>query len=162
MAAPDPIAFILANTTPTPVGLVPEILVHTADDAHELWHKTEEELKALGLPPPFWAFPWAGGQALARHILDNPGLVAGRRVIDFATGSGLVAIAAAKAGATHVRAVDIDPFSQVATGLNAALNHVMIDALQADIIGTMPDFDVLLAGDVFYDQDFARRVIPWF
>src|SRR5690606_24023251 len=89
---------------------VPEIRLHLADEAHDLWHRTEEELHAIGLPPPFWAFAWAGGQGLARHVLDNPGLVEGRRVLDFASGSGLVAIAAAKAGASDVLAADIDPF----------------------------------------------------
>ena len=101
----DPLAFIRANTRLRPVPHAPEIVLHVADEATELWQKTEDELAVIGLPPPFWAFAWAGGQALARYILDNPGLVAGRRVLDFASGSGLVAIAAARSGAELVRRV---------------------------------------------------------
>src|SRR6478752_5925302 len=103
---------------------VPEIRLHLADEAHDLWLKTEEELAEIGLPPPFWAFAWAGGQGLARHILDHPALVAGKRVLDFASGSGLVAIAACKAGAAAVTAVDIDPFARMACALNRAENNV--------------------------------------
>ena len=115
-------AFIRANTTVMSPPLVPELKLHLAHEAVPLWQKTEEELDEIGLPPPFWAFAWAGGQALARHILDHPEIIRGRSVIDLASGSGLVGIAAMKAGAAHVLAADIDRFSVVAIELNAALN----------------------------------------
>src|SRR5690606_39020935 len=118
--------FIRANTALIAPPHVPEIALHLADEAHELWHRTEEELEEIGLPPPFWAFAWAGGQGLARHVLDHPHRVAGRRVLDFASGSGLVAIAAMKAGAAHVLAADIDPFCATAIALNAAENGVAV------------------------------------
>lgn len=157
-----PLDFIRANTTLGCPPHVPEIRLHLADEAHELWHKTEEELDSLGLPPPFWAFPWAGGQGLARHIIDHPELVAGRRVLDFATGSGLVAIAAVKSGAVRVEAVDIDGWAVVAAGLNAHENDVRIEVSLADLVGTDSGWDVVLAGDVFYDRAMADLLIPWF
>lgn len=155
-------AFIRANTEVMAPPHVPEIRLHLASEAHELWQRTEEELAEIGLPPPFWAFAWAGGQGLARHILDNPGLVAGRRVLDLATGSGLVAIAAARAGAASVTACDIDPFCATALRLNAAGNGVDIAFDGHDPIGTFPDIDLLLAGDVFYDRELSQRLMPWF
>lgn len=158
----DPESFIRANTALSTPPHVPEIRLHLADEAHDLWLKTEEELDALGLPPPFWAFAWAGGQGLARHILDNPGLVADRKILDFATGSGLVAIAAIKAGAAEVMAVDIDPWAAVAARLNAGENQVTFDVRQTDLIGSDENWDVVLAGDVFYDRTFAALVWPWF
>ncbi|RIX99252.1 methyltransferase [Aureimonas flava] len=154
--------FVLANTAPLRPPHVPEIVLHLADEAHELWAKTEEALEAIGLPPPFWAFAWAGGQGLARHVLDHPALVAGRRVVDFASGSGLVAVAAAKAGAASVQALDVDPFAREAAELNAALNGVAFRTVSEDRIGRALDADVLLAGDVFYDREFAARLAPWF
>ncbi|PWV98253.1 putative nicotinamide N-methyase [Hoeflea marina] len=157
-----PLDFIRANTALGAPPHVPEIRLHLADEAHELWHKTEEELDSLGLPPPFWAFAWAGGQGLARHILDNPALVAGLRVLDFATGSGLVAIAAARAGAARVEAADIDGWAVVAAGLNARENDAAVEVLLADVVGTDAGWDVVLAGDVFYDRAMAERLAPWF
>lgn len=154
--------FIDGNTAIIAPPHVPELRLHLADDAHELWHRTEDELAAIGLPPPFWAFAWAGGQALARYVLDHPDAVAGRRVIDFATGSGLVAIAAARAGAATVAAVDVDPFCRAAVALNASLNGVAVDSWPLNIVGTQIDADVLLAGDVFYDREMAEAIIPWF
>lgn len=154
--------FIRANTAILAPPHVPEIRLHLADEAHDLWLKTEAELDAIGLPPPFWAFAWAGGQALARHVLDNPGLVRGRRVADFATGSGLVAIAAARAGASSVTGYDIDPFCAAAIRLNTALNETPVGFEARDIIGEVPSADILLAGDVFFDADMARRITPWF
>jgi predicted nicotinamide N-methyase len=154
--------FIHANTVFSTPPHVPEIGLYLADEAHDLWHRTEEELADIGLPPPFWAFAWAGGQGLARYILDNPWNVQGSRVLDFATGSGLVAIAAAKAGAASVLAADIDPFCAAAVRLNAAANGVEIAFDNRDFIGENNGFDVLLAGDVFYDSGFAERLIPWF
>jgi predicted nicotinamide N-methyase len=154
--------FIHANTAFSTPPHVPEIGLYLADEAHDLWHRTEEELADIGLPPPFWAFAWAGGQGLARYILDNPWNVQGSRVLDFATGSGLVAIAAAKAGAASVLAADIDPFCAAAVRLNAAANGVEIAFDNRDFIGENNGFDVLLAGDVFYDSGFAERLISWF
>ena len=157
----DPAAFIRAETRLRPVPHAPEIALHVADEATELWQKTEEELGETGLPPPFWAFAWAGGQALARYILDHPETVRGRRVLDFASGSGLVAIAAMKAGAAEVTACDIDSFAIAAIGINAAANDVSVTALQADIVGEDRGWDTVLAGDICYEQDLAARVVAW-
>jgi predicted nicotinamide N-methyase len=157
----DPVAFILAETRLRPVPHAPEIALHVADEATELWQKTEEELGEIGLPPPFWAFAWAGGQALARYILDHPETVRGRRVLDFASGSGLVAIAAMKAGAAEVTACDIDPFALAAIGLNGEANGVSITPLQADIVGQDQGWDAVLAGDICYERDLAARVADW-
>lgn len=154
--------FIHANTAFSTPPHVPEIGLYLADEAHDLWHRTEEELAEIGLPPPFWAFAWAGGQGLARYVLDNPDTVRGSQVLDFATGSGLVAIAAAKAGAAHVAAADIDPFCAAAVRLNAVANGVSVAFDNRDFVGETNGFDVLLAGDVFYDREFADRLIPWF
>jgi predicted nicotinamide N-methyase len=158
----DPTQFILENTSIMTPPHVPEIRLHLADEAHDLWLKTEAELEEIGLPPPFWAFAWAGGQGLARYVLDHPETVMGKRVVDFAAGSGLVAIAAVKAGAGTMRAVDIDPWARTAVELNSRLNDAWIEFSDADIIGAALDADVLLAGDVFYDKSFADRLIPWF
>jgi predicted nicotinamide N-methyase len=155
-------AFIRANTALVAPPHVPEIRLHLADEAHELWKKTEEELAEIGLPPPFWAFAWAGGQGLAHHVLHHPALVAGKHVLDFATGSGLVAIAACKAGAAEVTAADIDPFSRVAAELNAAANGEDFAFTGEDPIGTDDGWDMILAGDVFYDRELAARLTPWF
>jgi predicted nicotinamide N-methyase len=158
----DPERFIRANTVLGAPPHVPEIRLHLADEAHDLWLKTEDELDALGLPPPFWAFAWAGGQGLARHLIDNPDLVAGKVVLDFASGSGLVAIAAKRAGAARVTAADIDPWSSTAARLNAEANNVDFEISQADLVGTDLGWDVILAGDVFYDQAMSASVHPWF
>jgi predicted nicotinamide N-methyase len=158
----DPETFIRANTGIMAPPHVPEIRLYLASEAHDLWLRTEAELEEIGLPPPFWAFAWAGGQGLARYILDHPALVEGKQVIDFASGSGLVAIAAMKAGATSVLAVDIDPWAQTAIRLNAALNGVAVSFASSDIIGNERSADVYLAGDVFYDKAFADRLVPWF
>ena len=154
--------FILDNTALMAPPHVPEIALHLADEAHDLWQRTEDELVEIGLPPPFWAFAWAGGQGLARYVLDNPDTVRGKRVLDFASGSGLVAIAAAKAGAAEVIAADIDPFCATAIRLNGEANGVGIGFLGTDCIGTDASWDVVLAGDVFYDKSFADRLMPWF
>lgn len=158
---PDPVAFIRSETRLRPVPHAPEISLHVADEATELWQKTEEELGEIGLAPPFWAFAWAGGQALARHILDHPETVRGRRVLDFASGSGLVAIAAMKAGAQEVTACDIDPFAIAAIGLNAGANGVSVTPLQADIVGQDQGWETVLAGDICYERDLAQRVTDW-
>jgi predicted nicotinamide N-methyase len=154
--------FVRANTALLSPPHVPEVVLHLADDAHALWHRTEEELAEIGLPPPFWAFAWAGGQGLARYVLDHPGTVQGRRVLDFASGSGLVAIAARLAGAREVIACDIDPFALPAMALNAEANGVTISSRLANLIGIDDGWDVVLAGDVFYDRAFADRLVPWF
>jgi predicted nicotinamide N-methyase len=142
--------------------LVPEIKLHLAHEAVPMWQKTEEELGEIGLPPPFWAFAWAGGQALARYLLDHPEHVRGKRVIDVASGSGLVAIAAMKAGAVSVLAADIDTFAVTAMAINANLNHVVISTTVADLLETkIQDVDVLLIGDLFYEKGVASRCYEW-
>ncbi len=158
----DPERFILDNTSLLAPPHVPEIRLHLASEVHDLWLKTEADLEAIGLPPPFWAFAWAGGQGLARYILDHPETVRGKRVLDFASGSGLVAIAAAMAGASDVVAADIDPWAKNAVRLNAAVNGVALDFTNDDLIGMSVDADVVLAGDVFYDGDFAAALKAWF
>jgi predicted nicotinamide N-methyase len=158
-------AFILANTRLRPVPHVPEIALHVADEAVPIWKKTEEELDEIGLPPPFWAFAWAGGQALARFVLDRAEVVAGKRVLDLASGSGLVAIAAAKAGAAPVIAADIDPFAEHAVALNAGANDVYIEVLIQDLLDRETPrhqrYDVILVGDLFYERDTAARTLAF-
>jgi predicted nicotinamide N-methyase len=164
-AVSDPRAFILANTRLTPVPHVPEIVLHVADESVPLWRRTEDELGAAGLPPPYWAFAWAGGQALARYLIDHPALVRGLRVLDVASGSGLVAIAAARAGAVPVVAADIDPFAECAIALNAAANGVHVDAVLQDLLDAPPPracrYDVICAGDLFYERDTAARALAF-
>ena len=157
----DPEVFIRDNTDVLSPPHVPEVRLRLASEAHALWLKTEEELEEIGLPPPFWAFAWAGGQGLARHVLDHPELVAGRTVLDFASGSGLVAIAARLAGASAVLAADIDPWSKTAIRLNAALNGVAVDSSADNLVGRDAGWDVVLAGDVFYDRALAEALVPW-
>ena len=157
----DPLAFIRAETRLLPVPHAPEILLHVADEATELWRRTEEELGEIGLAPPFWAFAWAGGQALARYILDHPESVRGKRVLDFASGSGLVAIAAMKAGAAEAVACDIDAFAVAAIALNAGANGVAVSPVQADLVGQDGGWDAVLAGDICYERDLAARVTGW-
>ena len=155
-------AFILANTRLQTPPHTPELVLHLADEITPIWKLTEEELGQMGLPPPFWAFAWAGGQALARYILDNRGLVAGRRVIDFASGSGIVAIAAMKAGAAYALAADIDDFCGAALQVNAAANGVKVDYVSTDLLDApCPPADVVLAGDICYEKPLATRVIAW-
>ena len=154
--------FILANTRLLAVPLVPEIRLHLAEESLPIWQKTEEELDAMNLPPPYWAFAWAGGQALARYLIDNPALVAGRRVLDLGSGSGLAAVAAAKAGAAHVLAADIDALAVAAIKLNASANIVELEATSEDMLDARPDgFDVLLIGDLFYERQLAGRVLAF-
>ena len=162
MTPKDRVEFIRSNTRLMTPPLVPEVRLHLAHEALPLWEKTEEELQQIGLPVPFWAFAWAGGQALARYVLDNPQVCAGKHVLDFASGSGLVAIAAAKAGAARVTACDIDPFAEAAIGLNAAENAVALDCICRDLIGEDEDWPVVLAGDIFYEEPLANRLLTWF
>lgn len=160
-AIADPRPFIRTHTRLLPVPHAPAVRLYLADEATPLWLKTEEELGEIGLPPPFWAFAWAGGQALARHVLDHPDLVEGRRVLDFASGSGLVGIAAMLAGARSVTAVDIDAFAVHAIALNAEANAVVVEVRQADLVGTDEGWEVVLAGDVCYERDMAGAVGAW-
>lgn len=157
--APD---FIAANTRLQSVPHAPEISLWLADEITPLWRLTEEELGAMGLPPPFWAFAWAGGQALARWLLDHPAEVAGQRIIDLATGSGLVGIAAMKAGAASVLAADIDPFCAAAVAANARSNGVEIAFTNANLLDAPPPpVDLICAGDVFYEKPMAEAVLAW-
>ena len=151
--------FIRTHTVPAPVPFVPEITLFQADEPIALWEQTEAG--GAEQPPPFWAFAWAGGQALARHVLDRPELVSGRSVLDLATGSGLVAVAAARAGAHPVTANDIDPLSLAAAAANAEANQVGIRTVEADLLDTDDRYGVVLAGDVFYSREMAGRVLPF-
>ncbi|MFO0725633.1 MAG: 50S ribosomal protein L11 methyltransferase [Myxococcota bacterium] len=152
---------ITAHTIQAHPWLCPEIRLHLITEVCPLWRATEPELAALGIVDPFWAFAWAGGQALARYVLDHPAEVAGRRVLSFGAGSGLEAIAAMRAGAAEVLATEIDPLAVSAISLNAALNAVEIRAALADVIGQELAYDLILAGDVLYDGAFAARVLDW-
>jgi len=158
----DPEAFILANTRLQTVSHTPEISLYLADEITPIWRLTEEELGEMGLPPPFWAFAWAGGQALARWLLDNPRECSGKSVVDLATGSGLVGIAAALKGATSVLAADIDPFCEAAVKVNATANSVALDFTDTNLLQSPPPLvDLICAGDVFYDRDMATAVLSW-
>jgi predicted nicotinamide N-methyase len=158
----DPVDFIRRNTAITAPPLVPEIRLHLATEITPVWQATEESLARSALPPPFWAFAWAGGQALARYLLDHPDQVAGRSVLDFGAGSGLVAIAAAKAGAEFVLAAEIDHFAAAAIAANAVLNEVAVTVTTADVIDKAnPRWGIITAGDVCYEQPMAGRVTAW-
>lgn len=162
MTIADPTAFILANTRLQPVSHTPEISLWLADEITPIWRLTEEELGEMGLPPPFWAFAWAGGQALARYLLDHPETVRGRAMLDLASGSGLVGIAAMKTGAAHVLCADIDPFCEAAVALNAEANDVVVGFTAANLLDRDPPVvDLICAGDVFYERPMAERVIAW-
>ncbi len=155
-------AFIRDNTRLQAPPHTPELSLHLADEITPIWKLTEEALEEIGLPPPFWAFAWAGGQALARYILDHPEIVAGKRVVDFATGSGIVAIAAMKAGATSVLAADIDVFCEAAVDLNAQANDVAVGFTDVNLLDAPPpETDVLLAGDICYEKPMAEAVMDW-
>jgi predicted nicotinamide N-methyase len=155
-------AFIARHTRLREVDGVPGVRLHLGDDVEPLWHAVEEALGIDGAPIPFWAFAWAGGLALARYVQEHPAEVAGRSVLDFATGSGLVAIVAAGAGADHVAAVDIDPFAEAAVALNARANHAHVAYATRDLLDQPPPaVDVLLAADTWYEGPLAERVLPW-
>ena len=157
-----PRELVLARTRLQSPPVVPELRLHLADDMDEAWSALQDELDDGELPPPFWAFAWLGGQAVARHVLDEPSLVTGRSVLDLATGSGLCALAARLAGASSVVAVDVDPFAVEAVGINAAVNGLAVEARCADLLDEPPpEVDVVLAGDVFYDAAMSERVQPW-
>lgn len=154
--------FVRAHTVATRPALVPELTIRTAPDVVGLWEAIEAGFDTTGLDPPFWAAAWPGGQVLARYVLDHPALVAGRTVLDLGTGGGLVAVAAARAGALHVMASDVDPFCAAAVAVNAAANDVTGIEVVGDVLGAPPpDVDVVLAGDVCYDRAMAARVLPF-
>jgi len=164
MIAPDERrSFILANTTLERPPHTPELSLRLASEITPIWKLTEEALAEIGLPPPFWAFAWAGGQALARYVMDHPEVVAGKAVVDFASGSGIVAVAARKAGAARVLAADIDPFCESAVMLNAEANGVTLEYTGADLLDHPPPAwaGVILAGDICYEKPLAERVMAW-
>jgi predicted nicotinamide N-methyase len=157
-----PAAFVRANTRLVAVPFVPELRLHLADDVFALWERIEATTGPPEAPLPFWTFAWAGGQALARYVLDQPALVRGRRILDVGSGSGLVAIAAAKAGAAEVTASDVDRFAIATIALNAEANGVVVATLREDVLdGDGADAEVLLAADLFYEQPLAERVAPF-
>ena len=161
-ASADPAGFIRRNTALHEPPLVPEVKLHLATEIVPIWQMTEEELEKSGLPPPFWAFAWAGGQALARYILDNPEVSSGRNVLDFGAGSGLIGIAAAKAGAKSVVSADIDEFAVEAIALNAKTNGVQIEATAENLVGVENrGWDVVLVGDMCYERPLAERIEAW-
>ena len=152
--------FIAANTALLAPPLVPEIRLHLAEESLPIWRKTEEELGEINVPPPYWAFAWAGGQALARFLLDTPALSTGKRVLDLGTGSGLTAIASARAGGRDVLAADIDALAVAAVALNAEANGVAIATTTVDLLAApLPTADLVLVGDLFYERSLADRVL---
>ncbi len=160
-ATPDPAGFIATHTAIGRAPLVPEIALHLATEITPIWQASEAWLEREGVEPPFWAFAWPGGQALARHVLDHPELVRGRRVLDFAAGGGIAAIACALAGAQAVAAAEIDPLAAAAIGLNAVHNSVSIAVLAEDLVGSEPAVDLILCGDVCYEAPMTRHILPW-
>ncbi|HWE76557.1 MAG TPA: methyltransferase [Stellaceae bacterium] len=157
----DPEAFIRANTAIGTPPLVPEIKLHLASEVTPLWHATEATLAKSQLPPPYWGFAWPGGQALARHLLDHPALIAGKAALDIGAGSGLVSIAAKRAGAVRVTAAEIDEFAVAAIRLNAVLNDVVVEAESRDLIGGASNWDTILVGDMCYERPLADRLTQW-
>lgn len=162
MIVADPAAFIHENTRLQPVPHAPEISLWLADEITPIWRLTEEELGEMGVPPPFWAFAWAGGQALSRYVLDHPHEVAGKRVLDFAAGSGLVGVAGMKVGAASVLCADIDPFCEAAVAANAAANAVTLAFTGQNLLDAPPpDVDVICAGDICYEKPMTQAVLAW-
>jgi len=158
----DAEVFVLANTAPGRASLVPEFELRLATEITPIWQATEGFLRAENMAPPFWAFAWPGSQALARNILDEPSRVRGARVLDFAAGCGLAALAAAAAGAASVEACDIDPISAAAMAINARTNRLPIRIHAKDVVGTSPgSWDLILCGDVCYEGPMTRHILPW-
>ncbi len=153
--------FVAAQTVVSRAPLVPEIALHLASEITPIWQATEAWLAEQNIEPPFWAFAWPGGQALARAVLDQPALVAGKRVLDFAAGCGIAAIAAAQAGAVLVEAAEIDPLALAAVRLNAALNGVAVATPPGDVVGAACRWDVIFAGDVCYEAPMTAHILPW-
>lgn len=160
MKADDARRFVRESTALTAPPLVPEINIYQATEITSLWQATEAFLDQEGVPPPYWAFVWPGGQALARYLLDEPGVVAGRTVADIGSGNGLASIAAARAGAAHVVAIDPDPFAAAAAAENAAANGIDLDIRVRDGMLDLPaGTEVVLAGDICYERAMAERLI---
>ena len=158
----DPAAFIRAQTAIAAPPLTPEIRLHLASEVTPLWHATEASIAKQQLPPPYSAFAWAGGQALARYLLDHRDVAAGQDALDFGAGSGLVAIAARMAGARRVTAAEIDPFATAAIAMNAGLNDVSVALEASDVIGrAAAPWTLILAGDMCYERPLAERLIAW-
>jgi predicted nicotinamide N-methyase len=157
----DPEGFVRANTAPASAPLVPEVRLHLATEITPIWQASEAWLQENGTEPPFWAFAWPGGQALARHVLDHPEAVAGRRVLDFAAGCGIAAIACSRAGAASVEAAEIDPLAAAAIRLNAAANGTAVAAVAGDLVGVPCRWDLILCGDVCYEAPMTRHILPW-
>ncbi|WP_043342485.1 class I SAM-dependent methyltransferase [Belnapia moabensis] len=153
--------FLRAHTAIAAPALVPEIRLHLATEITPIWQATEAWLAQEGIEPPFWAFAWPGSQAMARLILDAPAHAAGRRVLDFAAGCGLAAIAAVRAGAALVEAAEIDPIAIAAIRLNAALNGAAVTPLDGDVVGAPCRWDLILAGDVCYEAPMTAHILPW-
>ncbi len=156
-----PEEFVRAHTTVARAALVPEIALHLASEITPIWHATEDWLRQQNIAPPFWAFAWPGGQALAREVLDRPALVAGRRVLDFAAGCGIAAVAAAMCHAALVEACELDPLALAAIRANAALNGVAVETPEGDLVGSACRWDVILAGDVCYEAPMTAYILPW-
>ncbi len=163
MPAPlaDAAAFVQAHTRLAPAILVPDIKLHLATELTPLWQATEEFLQQHDMAPPFWAFAWPGSEALALHITENPELVRGKRVLDFAAGCGLAALACVRAGASRVEAAEIDKLAAAAMRLNAAANGLGLEVLLGDVVGTPCRWDVILCGDVCYEEPMTRHILPW-
>ncbi|MFA6020934.1 MAG: methyltransferase [Rhodospirillales bacterium] len=157
----DPASFVLAQTRLESTPLLPEIRLHLASQVTPLWEATEATLEREGLPPPYWAFAWVGGQAVSRFLLDRPETVKGLRVLDFAAGSGVASVAAGLAGAAFVEAAEIDAFAGAAIALNAQANGVEVTVCLDDLVGSERRWDVVLAGDVCYERPMAERVFAW-
>jgi predicted nicotinamide N-methyase len=153
--------FVRRHTLVARAPLVPEIALHLASEITPIWQATEEWLAANNVEPPFWAFAWPGGQALARHVLDHPALVAGKRVLDFAAGGGIAAIGCARAGAAQVEAAEIDQLAAAAIRLNAQANAAEVSALAADVVGSDCRWDLILCGDVCYEAPMTGHILPW-
>lgn len=153
--------FVLRHTAPGRAALVPELALHLASELTPIWQATEDWLRANNVAPPFWAFAWPGGQAMARHMLDNPELAAGRRVLDFAAGCGIAALAAARAGAAEAQANEVDPLAVAAIALNARLNGLAVTPVLGDLVGGDAGWDLILAGDICYEAPMTRRILPW-
>ena len=158
----DWVDFIRANTRLLSPPLVPEIKLHLAEESLPIWQRTEDELGEMNVPPPYWAFAWAGGQAVARWLLDNPALADGKRVLDIGAGSGMTALAARRAGAADVLAADIDAIAIAAVALNAEANALDVRVTSEDLLGAPPgDFDTIIVGDMFYERDLAAKVLAF-
>jgi len=157
----DRASFIAANTVVRSPELLPEIRLHLASEEMPIWQMNDEEREAAGVPLPYWAFAWAGGQALARYLLDEPGVARGKTILDIGAGSGLEAIAAAMMRADAVLAADTDPFAIAATELNAELNGMVLDTTAEDLVGQSGDWDLVMIGDLFFEQPLAKHLEAW-